>query len=110
MGNNETVDRIKAEGGQAVGFKVNITDKEQIMTMHAAVRDQMGPVDILVNNAAVVETTLFANPEADDTISEIVNTNLLGQIWVSNLYGFTIIILLGFTDTSTQHEGLCALV
>jgi len=52
------------------------------MMMHAAVRDQMGPVDILVNNAAVVETTLFANPEADDTISEIVNTNLLGQIWV----------------------------
>ncbi|XP_050053544.1 17-beta-hydroxysteroid dehydrogenase 13-like [Aphis gossypii] len=82
VGNNETVDRIKMEGGQAVGFKVNITDKEQIMMMHAAVRDQMGPVDILVNNAAVVETTLFTNPEADDTISEIVNTNLLGTIWV----------------------------
>lgn len=82
VGNNETVDRIKAEGGQAVGFKVNITDKEQVMMMHAAVRDQMGPVDILVNNAAVVETTLFTNPEADDVISEIVNTNLLGQIWV----------------------------
>jgi len=52
------------------------------MMMHAAVRDQMGPVHILVNNAAVVETTMFANPEADDTISEMVNTNLLGQIWV----------------------------
>jgi len=83
VGNNETVDRIKAEGGQAVGFKVNITDKEQVMMMHAAVREQMGPVDILVNNAAVVETTLFANPDADDTITEIFNTNLLGQIWVS---------------------------
>lgn len=82
VGNNETVDRIKAEGGQAVGFKVNITDKEQVMMMHTAVRDRMGPVDILVNNAAVVDTTLFADPDADDTISEIVNTNLLGQIWV----------------------------
>uniref|UniRef100_A0A2H8TEE9 17-beta-hydroxysteroid dehydrogenase 13 n=2 Tax=Melanaphis sacchari TaxID=742174 RepID=A0A2H8TEE9_9HEMI len=82
VGNNETVDRIKAEGGQAIGFKVNITDKEQVMMMHAAVRDQMGPVDILVNNCAVIETTLFANPEADDTISDIFNTNLLGQIWV----------------------------
>jgi len=82
VGNNETVDRIKAEGGQAVGFKVNITDKEQVMMMHAAVKDQMGPVDILVNNSAVVETTSFANPEADDTISKIVNTNLLGTIWV----------------------------
>uniref|UniRef100_A0A2S2NYL1 17-beta-hydroxysteroid dehydrogenase 13 n=1 Tax=Schizaphis graminum TaxID=13262 RepID=A0A2S2NYL1_SCHGA len=82
VGNNETVNMIKAEGGKAIGFKVNITDKEQVMMMHAAVRDQMGPVDILVNNAAVIETTLFVNPEADDTISEIVNTNLLGQIWV----------------------------
>jgi len=82
VGNNETVDRIKAEGGKAIGFKVNITDKKQVMMMHAAVRDQMGPVDILVNNSAVIETTLSVNPEADDTISEIVNTNLLGQIWV----------------------------
>jgi hypothetical protein len=30
----------------------------------------------------VIETTLSVDPEADDTISEIVNTNLLGQIWV----------------------------
>jgi len=81
-GNNETVDRIKAEGGQAMGLKVNISDKEQVTTMHAAVRDRMGPVDVLVNNAAVIETTLFANPEADDVITETVNTNLLGQIWV----------------------------
>ncbi|KAF0764077.1 short-chain dehydrogenase/reductase family 16C member 6-like, partial [Aphis craccivora] len=84
VGNNETVDRIKAEGGHAVGFKVNITDKEQVMMMHAAVRDQMGPVDILVNNSAVVETTLFANPEADETISEIVIREILPSMLERN--------------------------
>lgn len=82
VGNNETVDRIKDEGGRAIGFQVDITEKEQIAAMHEAVRRRMGPVDILVNNAAVLETTLFANPESDDVISEIINTNVLGQIWV----------------------------
>ncbi|VVC43052.1 Short-chain dehydrogenase/reductase SDR,NAD(P)-binding domain [Cinara cedri] len=82
VGNNETVERITEEGGRAVGFTVDITDKEQVTKMHAAVRAQMGPVDILINNAAVIETTLFVNPEADQIIKDIVDTNLLGQIWV----------------------------
>lgn len=82
-GNDETVLRIKEEGGRVVGFTVDIRDKEEIRTMHEAVKRQMGPVDILVNNAAVVETTSFVNPQADDVIPEMVNTNLLGQIWVS---------------------------
>lgn len=81
-GNDETVRMIKGEGGQAIGFTVDIRDKDRLKTMHEAVKRQMGPVDILVNNAAVVETTSFVNPKADDVIPEIVNTNLLGQIWV----------------------------
>lgn len=85
VGNNETVDRINAEGGRAVAYTVDITDKAQVAAMHAAVRDQMGPVDILVNNAALIESTLFVDPEADPVIRDVINTNLLGQIWVSGV-------------------------
>lgn len=81
-GNDETVRRIRDEGGEAVGFTANIMDREQIAKMHAAVRRQMGPVDMLVNNAALVEPTIFVDPTADDTIMDLLHTNLLGQIWV----------------------------
>ncbi|XP_025409491.1 17-beta-hydroxysteroid dehydrogenase 13-like [Sipha flava] len=81
-GNDETVERIRAEGGVAEGFVADITDRRQVMDMHAAVGRLMGPVDVLVNNAGVVKNTLFADPEVDDVITDIVNTNLLGQIWV----------------------------
>lgn len=81
-GNDETVQRIRDEGGEAVGFTANITDREQIAKMHGAVRRQMGPVDVLVNNAALVETIVFVDAAADDTIVDMLHTNLLGQIWV----------------------------
>lgn len=83
VGNSETVERINEEGGRAVGFTVDITDRAQVTAMHAAVRAQMGPVDILVNNAALIESTMFVDPDADRVIRDVIDTNLLGQIWVS---------------------------
>lgn len=89
VGNSETVDSIRAEGGQAAGYTVNITNREQLAGMHAAVRRRMGPVDMLVNNAAVVQrSTLFADPAADDEVADTVNTNLLGQIRVKVFFCF----------------------
>lgn len=86
-GNGETVDSIRAEGGHAAGYTVDITDRKQLAGMHAAVRRRMGPVDVLVNNAAVVQrSTLFADPAADDAVAETVNTNLLGQIRVEGFF------------------------
>lgn len=82
-GNEETVAQIRTEGGVAAAFRANITDRRQVAEMHEAVRREMGPVDVLVNNAGVIENTLFADPDADDAVKETVDTNLLGQIWVS---------------------------
>lgn len=88
-GNGETVDSIRADGGQAVGYTVDITDRKRLAGMHADVRRRMGPVDVLVNNAAVVQrSTLFADPAADDAVAETINTNLLGQIRVKNVFFF----------------------
>lgn len=48
----ETVDLIRAAGGQAAAFPVDVRDYEQVSAATEAVRDRFGRIDSLVNNAA----------------------------------------------------------
>lgn len=86
-GSAETARAINRRGGTAVGYKVDVTDQQQVRTTHAAVRADLGPVDILVNNAAVVMAHMYVNPESDQLIRDLINVNLLGQIWVRTQCG-----------------------
>ena len=54
---NETVTAIKDEGGQAVGFSVDVTDQGGMEEAIKAIESGLGPIDILVNNAGVVYPT-----------------------------------------------------
>jgi citronellol/citronellal dehydrogenase len=49
----ETCDEIKASGGEAVPVQADLSDSEDRERMMAEVKDQVGPPQILVNNAAV---------------------------------------------------------
>jgi NAD(P)-dependent dehydrogenase (short-subunit alcohol dehydrogenase family) len=48
-----TVERIKAAGGQAVGFTADISRKMQVQQLVEEVRSTYGRLDVLINNAAV---------------------------------------------------------
>lgn len=52
----EVVGRIDAAGGQALAVEADVGDEEAVASMAAAVSDRLGPVDILVNNAAASVT------------------------------------------------------
>jgi len=47
----EVVAEIRAAGGQAAAFQCDITDRAQVDAAVAATQAQLGPVDVLVNNA-----------------------------------------------------------
>lgn len=79
----ETANAINRHSGTAKGYKVDVTDRQQIRDMHAAVRNDLGPVDIVVNNAGIVLAHMYVNPESDQLIEDMIDVNLLGQIWVS---------------------------
>jgi NAD(P)-dependent dehydrogenase (short-subunit alcohol dehydrogenase family) len=49
----ETVDRIRDDGGRAVAIAADLSRDEPREQAVAAVVEQLGPVDVLVNNAAV---------------------------------------------------------
>jgi len=50
---HETVDAITAGGGKAIAVPANLAEAADRERLVATVREQLGPVDILVNNAAV---------------------------------------------------------
>jgi len=48
-----TVDAIKASGGEATAVAVNISDESECEHLIAKARETYGPVDVMVNNAAL---------------------------------------------------------
>jgi 3-oxoacyl-[acyl-carrier protein] reductase len=49
------VEQIRAAGGQAFGHRVDVTQREQVDAMVAAVKAAHGRIDVLVNNAGITK-------------------------------------------------------
>ena len=76
-----TVAMIKEDGGQAWGFVCDVSYKEEVFKMAAKVREEVGEVTILVNNAGVMVIKQFLE-QSDAEVEDTVNVNLLGQLWL----------------------------
>ncbi|MDB5582420.1 MAG: 3-oxoacyl-[acyl-carrier protein] reductase [Bradyrhizobium sp.] len=60
-------ERLAGETGTVVaGFGADIADPASVATMAAAVKAQLGPVDILINSAAIVDDKLFLDSDFAD--------------------------------------------
>ena len=73
-----TVDEIRAAGGHAHAFAASVDRYEDDEQMVAAVRDELGPVDLLVNNAGVASRGLTV---ADTDPSEP------DRLWRTHVFG-----------------------
>ncbi|NNG05597.1 MAG: SDR family oxidoreductase [Inquilinus sp.] len=51
----ETVAEIEAQGGRAIALQASLTDEAQVRTLVPAATKALGPVDLLINNAAAFE-------------------------------------------------------
>lgn len=53
---NEVVRSIQAQGGQAQAFQADVSDSDQVDRLFNAVDQAFGRLDVLVNNAGILET------------------------------------------------------
>jgi 3-oxoacyl-[acyl-carrier protein] reductase len=74
---DEVVAQITASGGQAVGFTLNVTDKASIAAMVKGVTEKYGRVDVLVNNAGIVDDAMLRKM-TDDQFERVIDINLKG--------------------------------
>ncbi len=75
------IDAVVAEvcrsGGEAVGFVVDVTSRPSIDRMVGAVMEKYGRVDVLVNNAGIVDDAQFKNM-SDAQFDHVIEINLKG--------------------------------
>jgi 3-oxoacyl-[acyl-carrier protein] reductase len=76
----DTVEKIKAEGGQAIAYKADVSKLEEVKKMVNEVFKTYGSIDVLVNNAGIVrdEYLLMMNP---DNLDLCTNLNIKGYFY-----------------------------
>jgi NAD(P)-dependent dehydrogenase (short-subunit alcohol dehydrogenase family) len=62
----EVVDRIKADGGEAIASYDDVTDWDAAQRLVRSAVDTFGRLDTLVNNAGAVRDRMFVNMSADE--------------------------------------------
>jgi len=55
MDANETASLIKAMGTEAITFKANLEDPSQVENLATQINEQLGPIEIIINNASVFD-------------------------------------------------------
>lgn len=74
---DETLEEICKEGYEAIGFKVDVTDKISIAAMVKGVADKYGRIDCLVNNAGIVMDSQLMKM-TEDQFDRVIEINLKG--------------------------------
>ncbi|HKX75272.1 MAG TPA: 3-oxoacyl-[acyl-carrier-protein] reductase [Acidimicrobiia bacterium] len=71
----EVVELIRAGGGVASAFQADVSNPEQVESMFAAVGDELGTVEVLVNNAGITRDNLLLRMTVED-FDAVIATNL----------------------------------
>jgi NAD(P)-dependent dehydrogenase (short-subunit alcohol dehydrogenase family) len=81
----EAAAEIRKAGGHATVIPCNISDKAQVERLIAETQKQLGPIDVLVCNAA---SNPYYGPNEklpDDVFMKVMHNNILSNMWMVNL-------------------------
>lgn len=83
--NEETVNEIKKDGGNAFAFTCDLSKKEDIYKVADEIKAKVGNVDILVNNAGIVTGKKFLD-SSDAAIERTMNVNTTAHFWLGKCF------------------------
>ncbi|KAH7726495.1 short-chain dehydrogenase/reductase family 16C member 6-like protein [Aphelenchoides avenae] len=84
--NNEATARMCHEMGvKAHAYTVDISDRQQVYATAKRVREDLGPVDILVSNAGVINFTPFLQSD-DEKMSRLIDVNAKSLMWAAKAF------------------------
>ncbi|KAG9482385.1 short-chain dehydrogenase/reductase 3 [Eleutherodactylus coqui] len=81
----ETSEEIKQMGTECHYFTCDVGNREEVYQQAKAVREKVGDVTILVNNAAVVHGKSLMDSD-DDALLKSQHINTLGQFWTTKAF------------------------
>lgn len=74
-GANQISQALRSEDRDGIGMVLNVTDPTSIDKTISAIKAQFGPVNILVNNAAITRDNLFLRMKEEEWLG-VINTDL----------------------------------
>jgi 3-oxoacyl-[acyl-carrier protein] reductase len=74
----QTAQEIQAMGSKSCAMKLDVTDHKEVKNVIQAVENELGPVDILVNNAAVMDNLGKFEEQKTERWQRDLNVNLTG--------------------------------
>ncbi|VEB95509.1 3-oxoacyl-[acyl-carrier-protein] reductase FabG [Cedecea lapagei] len=74
----EVVNKIVANGGEALALRADIADELQVMAMFAEIDNAFGPLTALVNNAGILFQQSTIENLTADRINRVLATNVTG--------------------------------
>jgi len=75
---NQLVERITDNGGQAIAVQADVADEQQVLHLFDTVDKQLGRVDMLVNNAGIIELQSRLQDMTLERFQNVMNTNVTG--------------------------------
>lgn len=78
----ETLDMIKAMGGEAKVMRFDVTDAQVTAEAFTSILDEFGRIDILINNAGIARDALMLRMKEEDW-EQVLQTNLTGMFHCS---------------------------
>jgi NAD(P)-dependent dehydrogenase (short-subunit alcohol dehydrogenase family) len=66
-------------GGGTIALPLDVTNRESFAAFLDAIERELGPLDVLINNAGIMPVTLFTE-ESDDSIRRQIEINVYGLI------------------------------
>ncbi|ELY60815.1 3-oxoacyl-ACP reductase family protein [Natronococcus jeotgali] len=78
----ETVEAIESEGGTAVSVQADVSDEDSVRRLVETVEDEFGGIDVLVNNAGVLEPSTLDEMDVE-TWDRTVSVDLRGTFLVT---------------------------
>ncbi|XP_011165455.1 17-beta-hydroxysteroid dehydrogenase 13 [Solenopsis invicta] len=79
--NEETAKEIKATGRNAYAYQCDVTKREDVLAIAKKVKEEVGDVTILINNAGIMPCHNFLDHTADSIIKSV-NVNVLAHFWM----------------------------
>lgn len=73
----EVAEEIRSRGGEAIFYRLDVTDREAVKRMVDAVVERYGRIDILVNNAGITRDAQFLKMTEEDW-DKVIAVNLKG--------------------------------
>jgi 3-oxoacyl-[acyl-carrier protein] reductase len=80
----DVANEIRSGGGEAIIVGADVSDRAAVEEMFRETTDKLGPVEILVNNAGIIQDSLLMRMK-DDAFKRVLDTNIYGTYFCSRM-------------------------